>query len=156
MIRPARPQDAAAIAAIWNPVIRDTTVTFTTAEKSLQGLAEAIASQAFLVAETGGQVTGFATCSPFRSGPGYARTMEHSIHVCATARGSGVGRRLMDALETHARSKSVHSLIAGISGENTGAIAFHTALGFAHVGRLPQVGWKFDRWLDLVLMQKVL
>ncbi len=156
MIRPARASDAEAIAAIWNPVIRYSTITFTTMEKSADRIAQLIAIHPVFVAEADGSVAGFATYAPFRSGPGYVHTMEHSIHVAADARGTGIGRRLMEALEAHARTEGVHSLVAGISGENTSGIAFHAALGFVHAGRLPEVGRKFDRWLDLVLMQKVL
>jgi phosphinothricin acetyltransferase len=156
LIRPARDTDAEAIATIWNAIIRDTALTFTSVEKDPARLAAQIADQPFLVAEAKGEVRGFATYAPFRSGPGYARTMEHSIHVADGARGAGLGRALMAACEAHARAAGTHSLIAGISGENGGGIAFHAALGFREVGRLPQVGRKFERWHDLVLMQKFL
>ena len=72
------------------------------------------------------------------------------------AQGGGVGRALMTAIEAHARSNGVHSLWAGISAENPGGVGFHRALGFVHVARLPEVGFKFGRWMDLVLMQKIL
>lgn len=160
-IRPAAPADCAAIAAIWNPLIRDTAVTFTTVEKTPEGLAvtlseKAAAGHAFLVAAAGGELLGFATYGPFRAGPGYARTMEHTIILADGARGRGLGRALMARLEDAARAADVHSLIGGISGANPAACAFHAALGFERVAVLPQVGWKFGRWLDLVLMQKIL
>ena len=156
MITAATPSDARQIAAIWNIVIRDTVATFTTAEKTPQEIAEAMARQPFFVARKGREITGFATYFQFRGGPGYARTMEHTIHIAAGARGCGTGRALLTHLEIHARAAGVHSLFAGISGENSDGIAFHTALGYVQAARLPQVGRKFGRWHDLVLMQKFL
>lgn len=129
MIRPACPEDAEAIAAIWNRIIRDTAATFTTEEKDPSAIADAMSTQPFWVAEENGATLGFATYSQFRGGPGYARTMEHSVHVAKGSEGRGTGRALMAVLEDHARAQGIHSLIAGISGENPAGIAFHEALG---------------------------
>ena len=156
MIRPARPEDAPAIAAIWNRIIRDTVATFTTAEKDPAVLVEGMQTQPYWVAEEAGEILGFATYFQFRGGPGYAHTMEHSVHLDPRAQGKGLGRALMATLEDHARAQGVHSLFAGISGENAAGIAFHAALGYVHAARLSQVGRKFGRWHDLVLMQKFL
>ncbi len=160
MIRPATAADCVAIAALWNPMIRDTLVTFTTEERSAEVLEALLAQKAaldhpFLVAEDGG-LLGFATYGAFRSGPGYARTMEHTIILGPRARGRGVGRALMQRIEDHARQAGIHSLIAGVSGGNPGGRAFHAAVGFREVAVLPEVGFKFGRWWDLVLMQKML
>ena len=161
ILRHALAQDAGAVATIWNPVIRETAATFTTQEKTIVGLtadfaARAAEGKAFLLAEEAGQLLGFATYFQFRNGPGYARTMEHTIVLAPSARGRGVGRHLMAALEDHARAGGAHTLWAGVSGENPAGLAFHRAIGFAEVARLPQVGHKFGRWMDLVLMQKFL
>ena len=158
IIRAAQAEDAAAIAALQNSVIDTTTITFTTDRKTEDGVRGDIAARGpgFQVAETGGSVAGYATFFPFRSGPGYARTREHSIALIPSARGIGAGRALMLALEEVARAQGTRSLIAGISGENPSAVAFHAALGYVEVGRLSDVGFKFDRWIDLVLMQKKL
>lgn len=161
MIRPATAADCAAIAAIWNPVIRDTLVTFTTAEKTAEGLAATLAEKAeaghgFFVAEAGGGIAGFATYGQFRAGPGYARTMEHSVILAPEGRGRGLGRALMAAVEDHAAAGGAHSIFAGVSGANPEGRAFHAALGYREVAVLPEVGFKFGRWLDLVLMQKIL
>ncbi|MDA7965114.1 GNAT family N-acetyltransferase [Ruegeria sp.] len=156
IIRPACADDAEAIAAIHNAVIQDTLVTFTTELRTAASVAVDISNRQYLVAELNGQVIGFATYGPFRGGPGYAHTREHSIHLTPDAQGQGIGRALMAALEDTARAEGVHVLVAGISSANPGAIAFHTALGFAEVGRMPEVGRKQGQWLDLVLMQKIL
>ncbi len=157
IIRDAEAADAGAIAAIWNHEIRDGVSTFNTIEKELGALKATLASEAvFLVAEEAGEVLGFATFGPFRGGPGYARTMEHTIYLQDAARGKGIGRALMDALEVRARAAGVHVLVAGVGGENSAGIAFHTRIGFVEVARMPEVGRKFDRWMDLVLLQKML
>lgn len=156
MIRRAAAADADAIATIWNHVIRETTQTFTTAEKDPAALAVQILDQPCFVAERSGAVVGFVIYGQFRGGPGYAHTMEHSIHLEPGARGAGLGRALMDRAEAHARAAGVHSMIAGVAGENAGGAAFHAALGYAEIARLPEVGWKFGRWHDLVVMQKML
>jgi len=82
--------------------------------------------------------------------------MEHTILLVPGGQGRGLGRALMGALETHAAHAGVHAKIAAVSADNPGGIAFHAALGYAEVGRLPQVGVKAGRFLDLVLMQKML
>jgi L-amino acid N-acyltransferase len=160
VIRAATAADAGAIAALWNHYIRDTLVTFNLAEKSEEEVAATIAArqaagQAFLVAEDSG-LLGFATYAQFRGGVGYARTMEHTVLLDAAARGRGVGRALMAAVEDHARGAGVHSLFGGVSGANPEGRAFHLAVGYAEVAVLREVGWKWGRWLDLHLMQKIL
>lgn len=158
IIRTAQPSDAEAIAEIWNEIIQNTARTFTTDTKSVSGIDNDIAERgdAFIVAELGTDVVGFATYFPFRSGPGYAFTKEHSVNIRTDAWGRGVGRSLMVELETIAKAEGVHSLIAGVSGENSDGVAFHASIGFEVVARLSSVGRKFDRWMDLVLMQKFL
>lgn len=158
ILRPATVGDAPAICAISNAVIRDTLITFTTDEKTNAAIKADIMARApaFIVAELAGAVAGFATYAPFRGGPGYAHTQEHTIHLAPAARGQGAGRALMAQLERVATDAGVHVLVAGISSANPGGIAFHQALDFAEVGRMPQVGRKAGRWLDLVLMQKIL
>lgn len=160
-IRDATDADCDRIAAIWNPVIRDTAFTFTTEEKTPEGLRAMLAAKRasghpFLVVETAGEVTGFATYGQFRAGPGYAGTMEHTVICAEAARGRGAGRALMAALEARARACGVRILVAGVSADNPAGIAFHARIGFAEVARLPGVGWKWGRARDLVLMQKTL
>lgn len=158
IIRPARPEDAEPLVTILNDVIDSTTITFTTERKTADLVRRDIAERgaAFQVVALDGEVAGYASYFPFRNGPGYARTKEHSIALAPRARGRGAGRALMAALEAEARREGVHSLWAGISGENPAGRAFHAKLGFAEVATLSEVGLKFGRWIDLVLMQKKL
>lgn len=157
MIRIAGPADAAGIAAVWNALIRDTTVTFTSDEKTDAEVTAAIAeAPVFLVAEDAGRVLGFATYGAFRKGPGYARTAEISICITPSACGRGIGPGLLAALDGHAASHGITALIAGVSGENPRAAAFFEREGYVRRAVLPRVGWKFGRALDLVLLQKML
>ncbi|MEL0436058.1 GNAT family N-acetyltransferase [Phycobacter sp. K97] len=158
MIRQARAEDAPAIARISAHMIRNTLITFTTEEKPPEAWQETIRERGprFLVAEAEGQVVGYAVYGAFRAGPGYRHAAEHSIQLAPRAQGRGLGRALMVRLEDIARSDAIHVLVAGVSGANPRGVAFHAALGFTEVGRMPQVGRKWDQWLDLVLMQKIL
>ena len=160
-IRPAQDGDAPGIAAIWTPVIRDTTAIFNTGARDAPFVRANIADRRatgteFFVAEEAGRILGFATYGQFRSGNGYVHAYEHSVMIAPEANGRGVGRALMAAVEGHARGQGGHTMVAAISGENAAAQAFHAQLGYAEVGRLPESGRKFDRWLDLVLMMKTL
>jgi len=160
-ILPASADDAAAIAAIWNPIIRDTTITFNSVEKSTTDITALInerhaAGYEFLVARQGDVLLGFASYGQFRAGVGYVHTKEHTVILADSAHGKGVGRALMAALESHARTNNVHSMIGGVSDDNSTAIAFHEALGYQQVGHIPQAGRKFDRWLGIVFLQKFL
>ena len=154
MIRPATEADAEAIAALWNPWIADTAITFTSTLKTPDDIAQMIATRPAFFTTDG--VQGFATYGQFRGGDGYATCMEHSIILSPTARGQGLGRALLHAVEYHARTHGAHQMIAGISAENPAAIAFHTRMGYTETARIADAGRKFGRFIDLVLMQKFL
>lgn len=153
MIRPATQDDAAWIMAMWNAVISDTLVTFTTTPKSVGDIATLIQRRPVLVLP---EARGFATYGPFRAGPGYGATIEHSIYLAPACRGQGLGGGLLDALMDHAAGAGHHVSVAAISGANPGAVRFHAQRGFESVGRMAQVGRKNGQWLDLILMQKLL
>ena len=106
------------------------------------------------VDETG--VVGFASYAQWRARSGYRHTVEHSVYVRGDQRGRGIGRMLMETLIERARSADLHVMIAGIESGNLGSIVLHEKLGFAQVGRMPQVGAKFGRWLDLTFLQLTL
>lgn len=160
-IRPVVSDDYPQVLEIWTPYYRNTTVTFASEEKTSETLPVYVenrraAGRETFVAEEDGAVLGFASYDQFRGGDGYVHAMEHTIILAPEARGRGAGRALMQAIEDHARAAGGHVMVAGVSAENAAGVAFHEALGYETVGRMPQVGRKFDRWLDLVLMQKLL
>ncbi|UWR21516.1 GNAT family N-acetyltransferase [Sulfitobacter sp. S190] len=160
ILRAATPADLPAIGALWNAMIRDTTATFTTREKTPQDLQDLLENRpaALIVAQTAQtaqkmpSIAGFVTWGPFRSGPGYAHTVEHTI-ITATP-GKGVGRALLQRGLADAAQQGAHVAVAAISGENQPAVAFHTRMGFAKAGHMREVGRKEGRWLDLILMTK--
>lgn len=161
IIRPASVADAPEIIAFWNPLIRDTAITFNPAEKSVTDLTRMIADkqalgQGFLVAELNGEIVGFASYGQFRAGPGYLHSMELTVILAAPARGFGAGRALVSALEEQARRAGVHVMFGCVSSENPDGVAFHRALGYQQVAYLPEVGFKFGRWMGLHMMQKIL
>lgn len=160
-VRPATAGDAGGIARIWNHYIRETLATFNSAERAEAEVRDILAARArdghgAFVAGPQGEVSGFALYGQFRGGVGYARTAEHTILLDPAARGEGLGRGLMQALEGHAARAGMHTIFAGVSSGNPDGVAFHAALGYREVAVLREVGWKWGRWLDLHLMQKTL
>jgi len=112
-----------------------------------------------LVVEAAGKVVGFTAYGNFRGSgkwPGYRFTVEHTIHVQEDYWCRGIGRLLLETLIERARANDVHVMVAAIDSANAESIAFHERLGFTTVARMPEVGRKFDRWLDLVLMQRII
>lgn len=109
-----------------------------------------------LVAEVDGVTCGYASYGSFRQFPGYVHSSELSIYIDKDARGKGIGKALLSALIEEAQNNNVHVLIAGIEAENKASIALHEKFGFKVTGHMPQVGIKFGKWLDLVLMQLIL
>ena len=106
-----------------------------------------------VVAEVDGVVAGYATYSQWRQPDGYRQTVEHSVYVVETFRGRGIATTLMAELVARATAEGRHVMMAGICSTNTGSIALHERLGFTTVAVVPEVGRKFDRWLDLTMMR---
>ena len=153
--------DLQGLVAIYNDVIATSTATFTTtavtlAERRDWWRARIAQGYPVLIVRDAHGVAGFGTFGEFRAWPGYRHTVEHTLHVRADARGRGIGSQLLLALMERARSAGKHVMIAGIDGDNTGSIRLHERLGFTQAGRLREVGYKFDRWLDLVFLQRAL
>lgn len=161
MIRPAAAADAPALAALLNHWIEHTAVTFNPVPKTEEDIlvmiaTKAAAGHAFLVAVEDGQLLGQASYGQFRGGLGYRTCMEHSISLLPGVHGKGLGRALLTAVEDHARDQGAHQMIAGVSGENAEGRAFHDRMGYRHIATVPEAGFKFGRFMDLVLMQKIL
>ena len=159
ILRDATEADAPEIAMLLNAIIRETTISFTTTEKTENDVAQDIASRQnaglpWIIAHGPDGMAGYATAAPFRKGEGYARTLEHSVFVQPDAQRTGGGRGLMHALEARLAARGARSLVAGISAENDTALQFHVRMGFSEVGRIARAGFKFGREIDLVLLQK--
>jgi L-amino acid N-acyltransferase len=165
MIRPATQADMASVCDLYNALIPTTTVTWTNSLQTLDERLDWFDSQTqmslpvFVAESADGSVIGFTSYGSFRGDgkkPGYRFTVEHTIHIAQDQWGSGVGRALLLALIERARTDGLHVMVGAIDAENEASLRFHERLGFTEVARMPQVGRKFDRWLDLVLVQLIL
>jgi phosphinothricin acetyltransferase len=159
-IRPSTDTDLSVITAIYGHHVSHGTGTFETTpptEGDMKARRADVLSKGlpYLVAEEGGRVLGFAYCQWFKPRPAYRFSAEDSIYLHPDAAGKGLGKALLAELERQAREAGVRKLIAviGDSG-NLGSVGVHRTNGFGHVGTLKSCGWKFGRWLDVVLMEK--
>jgi len=155
-IRKAEAKDVPSILEIINYEILNSTVLYDYEERSLaQQLAwfqkKEKDKMPVLVAARKNEVVGFATFGIFRPWAAYQYSIEHSIYVHKTARGIGVGNQLMMELIKLAKERKYHTMIAGIDTQNKGSFHFHKKFGFKEVGRFEQVGYKFGKWLDLII-----
>lgn len=160
-IRPFSPQDSEAILTIINDSIKNTSHNYDyfpkTLEETQRNFKEKLnEGYPVLVGKLDKKVCGYATYGKFRSKPGYSRTLEHTIYLNAEAQGKGLGTQLMHQLIEKAKSQGYHVMIAGMDSENTGSYRFHQRLGFREVARIPEVAFKFDKWLTLTFMQLIL
>jgi phosphinothricin acetyltransferase len=158
-IRTARLTDAEAIRGIYNRSIL-TIATFDMEPRSLEDqqgwLAQRSGAHVVLVADDSGTLAGFASLSPYRDRPAYRTTVENSVYVDQSHQGKGVGKKLMTELVDTARDHGFHSMIARIVSSNAASIALHRAVGFEIVGVEKEVGRKLGKWLDVVVMQRML
>jgi phosphinothricin acetyltransferase len=162
LIRDSRASDLDAITAIYAEAVLHGTGTF---ELEAPGGAEMARRHAditgkglpWLVAERDGQVLGYAYANHFRPRRAYRFCLEDSVYLAPAARGQGVGRLLLAELIARSEALGARQMLAVIGdAANAGSIRLHAALGFAHTGVLKASGWKFGRWLDVVLMQRAL
>jgi L-amino acid N-acyltransferase len=160
LIRDAQTPDLPQILAIFNDVIATSTAIYATEPTTLAERADWFDQRRrrgfpVLVAVEGESVLGFSSFGEFRGAwSGYRHSVEHSVHVRADARGRNVGRHLVEALFARAAALDKHVMVGGVDAANEGSIRFHERLGFARVGHFKEVGRKFDRWLDLVFLQR--
>jgi L-amino acid N-acyltransferase len=157
-VREARNEDLAKMLEIYNDAVRTTTAVWNETARTEQEQREWLESKRthslpVLVAEQQGELLGFCTYGPFRAWSGYRFTVENSIYVHRDYRRRGVARDLLNALITHARAQKLHTMIAGIEAENLASLQLHEAAGFMKAAHLHEVGYKFNRWLDLILME---
>lgn len=161
-IRPSKPEDLSAITAIYKHHVLHGTGTFEIEPPSLQDMTarrEDVLSKGlpYLVIEDGGEVQGFAYCNWFKPRPAYRFSAEDSIYLAASASGQGWGRLLLAELCRYAEAAGIRKLIAVIGDSaNAGSIGVHSSVGFQAVGVVKSCGWKFNRWLDIVMMEKAL
>ena len=162
MVRDAREEDLQAVLAIYNDVILTSTAVYTETATTLDDRRtwwQQRVGQGYpvIVAEDDSGVCGFASFGEFRGAwPGYRYSVEHSVHVRADCRGQGIGSALLVELLRRATLLQKHVMVAGIDAANEASIRFHARLGFESVGTFREVGYKFDRWLDLHFMQRTL
>lgn len=159
-LRPAMERDLPGIAAIYDREVREGTASFELEPPSHEELARRLGRVRdlrlpWLVVKTEDGLAGYAYATLYRERPAYRHTVEDSVYVAPWARGNGIGRSLLDAVIAECRSIGCHSMIAIIGDSaNLGSIRLHRACGFIEVGVLREVGLKFGRWLDTVLMQR--
>jgi L-amino acid N-acyltransferase len=160
LIREATLKDLPAILSIYNEVILTSTAVYCDQPVTLEERVRWYEGRRekdypVLVAELDGQIAGYASFGDFRSFPGYRFSIEHSVHLAPAFRGRGIGSALVEALFAPAKKLGKHAMIAAVDADNAGSIRFHEKLGFTQVARMPEVGYKFDRWLDLVMLEKI-
>ena len=159
-LRLATLDDAEPIREIYNLEVATSTATFDLVPRTLAGQrawqAERSGARAVLVAVDGDEVVGFGSLSPWRDRPAYATTVEDSVYVHRSHHGQGVGRALLEALVDTATAHGFHACMARIVGGHDASIALHHACGFEIVGTEREVGRKLGRWLDVVLMERLL
>lgn len=161
VIRDARELDLAAMLAIYNDAVLTTTAVYDYIPRSReQQMAWFKAKQEqglpVLVAEDDGAVAGFASYGPFRPWPAYLHSVENSLYVAPEQRGRGIGSLLLPALIKRAAERGLHTMIAGIDASNEASLRLHARFGFKRVAQFREVGWKFERWLDLAFLQLML
>jgi L-amino acid N-acyltransferase len=160
-VRAAHNGDVQAILDIYNYAILHTTAVYDYAPHTLnmrQQWFETKQQQGFpvFVAEEEGEIVGFSSLGSFRAWTAYKHTVENAIYVRNDARGKGIGKLLMEPLIEAAKELRMHTIVAGIDADNEVSLKLHRYFGFEEVAHFKQVGWKFDKWLDLKFMQLIL
>jgi phosphinothricin acetyltransferase len=162
-VRLATEDDAEAIRSIYNVEVLESTATFDLVPRTLddqlawqRARSGAYAAIVAVDDEAGGAVVGFGSLSPYKDRPAYSTTVEDSVYVARASQGRGVGRLVLGELLAVAADHGFHAVMARISGEGGASIGLHAALGFEQIGREREVGRKFGKWLDVVVMQRLL
>ena len=162
VIRPATAADLPAITAIYRQAVEQGTASFELTAPSLQEMTRRFATLSeggfpYLVACSSGELVGYAYAGPYRPRPAYRFTVENSVYLAPAAQRRGIGKQLLQRLIAECEARGYRQMIAVIGdSQNAGSIGLHRSLGFAPIGTHPNVGFKFGRWLDSVLMQRAL
>ena len=160
LIRPATVSDLPAMAAIYADEVRTGVATFDLEPRPLDvweaRLASTEAGDHMLVAEQDGEVCGYATSSAYRPKAGYRHTRETTIYLAPRCQGKGIGKTMYDDLLARLATDGIHLALAGIALPNPASLALHRACGFEEVGVMREVGRKFDRWIDVVWLQRII
>ena len=155
-------EHAAAILAIFNQAIATSTALYDYEPRNLETIKYWFDNKTHLnfpvigIVDENNHFMGFATYAAFRSGAGFKYSAEHSVYVDPAHLGKGLGKKLMQELILRAKEQDIHTLIGIIDMENTGSIALHEKLGFAHTGTIKQAGYKFGKWRDCGYYQLLL
>jgi phosphinothricin acetyltransferase len=153
MIRDARDDDAAAVAAIYDRYVAETVITFEEEPVGAEGMLERMrgirAKYAWIVAEEEGQVIGYAYYGPFRTRSAYRFSAESTVYLAPQAQGRGLGTALYQEIIARAKASGIHALIGGVALPNPASEALHAKLGFRRVATFEAVGFKFGRWIDV-------
>ncbi len=161
-IRPATRADCPAILAIYNDAVLTTTATYDYEPRTLEQRQawfddhERGGYAVFVAENDAGRIVGWSALNRYHDRPGYRFSSENSVYIAADARGKGLGKLLLAPLIDAARAKGLHAIIAAIDATNEASIRLHVKFGFVQVGHFKQVGFKFDRWLDVVYMELLL
>ncbi|MDR1381483.1 MAG: GNAT family N-acetyltransferase [Tannerella sp.] len=153
MIRKAIPEDAAAVAEIYNYYVVNTVITFETNPVPVAEMRDRILSisenHPYLVCEEAGRISGYCYASPWKRREAYRHTVESTVYAAPSHQGRGLGARLMKALLEELKKTPVHAVIACIAIPNPQSVKLHERLGFRQVSEYREVGRKFDRWIDV-------
>lgn len=159
-IRLATEVDCAAINDIYNHYVIHSTCTYQTEPETIESRRAWFAAHGpaypVTVAEVNGVIVGWGSLSRFHPRAAYARTVENAVYVDHAHQGRGIGKAILVDLVDRAKALQHHTVIALISAEQTASIALHSKFGFVHAGLIQEAGFKFDQWLDVVYMQKML
>ena len=161
IIREATKEDLPQILDIYNDVILHTTAVYNYDPHTIEMRTEWFETkqqQGFpvFVAEESKAIVGFSSFGPFRAWQAYQYTVENSVYVKSDCRGKGVGKMLIKPLIEAAKNLDLHAIVAGIDASNEVSLALHKQFGFVEVAHFKEVGYKFNRWLDLIFMELIL
>jgi phosphinothricin acetyltransferase len=159
-IRPATSEDLSAILEIYNECVLNSTATFDIEPRTMDAQREwakqFVSPYVLLAIEDDAEVIAWGCLHPFGGKPGYRFSTENSVYVRDHARGQGLGKLMLGALIEAGQAGGFHTIIARIAGDNPASVRLHESFGFEQIGLEREVGHKFGRWLDVVIMQLIL